>query len=633
MLEFFRRLLSADGFMPHGHCYLWQPGVLWLHLLSDAFVALAYTSIPFTLLYFVRKRRDLPFNGMFICFGCFIIACGATHVMEIVTIWRPMYWLAGVIKAITAVASVATAILLVRLVPRALRVPTVAQLEYAHAELRAAHAELEARVFERTAELVRKNEELAKEIADHKRTVDALAISESQFRRLSESGIVGIVRAEPGGKVLEANDTFLKLTGYDRKDLALGRIRSELLRDPTLSSARDAVITQLVAFGSTQPEETRIIREDGTPVPVLVGTTMLDRTTCISIILDLTDQKRAEAAIKALKEQHEADARFRALVEAAPEAMVITDRAENIVLMNAEAERLFGYPRADLANAPLTQIVQGGHGVRKGGEQFIIEVSESPIQTEDSMLISRTVRDVTARKYAEEELMRARDAAEVASRELEAFSYSVAHDLRAPLRSINGYAAVLIDDLEAQLSTESKTHLQRIQAGATRMAELIDALLRLARLSRAELVDSEVDLAALGEEVIAQLRAHDPDRLVDIDIAQGMHTRGDRQLLLVVLENLIGNAWKFTAKTERARIELGQSPDGYFIRDNGAGFDMAYAQKLFTPFQRLHAAKEFAGTGIGLATVQRIVQRHGGRVWAEGVVGHGATFHFTLGSR
>ena len=632
MLEFFRRLVSANGFMPHGHCYLWQPGVLWLHLISDAFVALAYTSIPFTLLYFVRKRRDLPFNWMFICFGCFIIACGATHVMEIVTIWTPMYWLAGSIKAVTAVASVATAIMLVRLVPRALRAPTAAQLEQAHAELRAAHAELEERVLDRTVELVRKNDELANEIAEHVRTLDALAVSESQFRRLSESGIVGIVQAEPGGKVLDANDTFLKLAGYDRDDLALGHIRSDLLRDPALSASRDVAVAQLLASGSSQPEETRIVRRDGTPIPVLVGTTMLDRTTCISIILDLTEQKKAEAAIQALKEQHEADVRFRALVEAAPEAMVITDRAKRIVLINAEAERLFGYPRADLANAELTRIVRGGHGVRKDGEQFVVEISESPIQIEDTTLTSRTIRDVTARKHAEEELTRARDAAEVASHELEAFSYSVAHDLRAPLRSINGFAALLVEDLGTHLPAESKAHLERIQAGAARMAELIDALLRLARVSRADLVASAVNLSTLAEEVVAQLRAQDPHRRVDIHIAQGMQTRGDRELLLAVLENLLGNAWKFTAKSDHARIEIGHAPDGYFIRDSGAGFDMSYAQKLFTPFQRLHAANEFAGTGIGLATVQRIVRRHGGRVWAESAVGHGSTFHFTLGS-
>ncbi|CAN5335292.1 hypothetical protein BH11MYX1_BH11MYX1_36990 [soil metagenome] len=213
LLEFLRRLFSADGFMPHGHCYLWQPGVLWLHLISDALVALAYTSIPFTLLYFVRKRRDMPFNWMFLCFGTFIIACGATHVMEIWTIWTPTYWLAGTVKAVTAVASVATAVLLIKLVPVALAVPTAAQLALAHTELRAAHAHLETRVIERTAELTRKNQELAVEVAEHKRTAEALAISETRFRKLAESGIVGMAFSSLEGKVLEANDAFLRIIG------------------------------------------------------------------------------------------------------------------------------------------------------------------------------------------------------------------------------------------------------------------------------------------------------------------------------------------------------------------------------------------------------------------------------------
>ncbi len=631
MFEFLRRVFSADGFMPHGHCYLWQPGVLWLHVLSDAFVALAYTSIPFTLLYFVRKRRDIPFNWMFLSFGIFIIACGATHLMEIWTIWTPTYWLAGMIKAVTAVASVATAIMLIKLVPHAIALPTAAQLEQAHAELRIAHALLETRVVERTAELTRKNEELAIEVAERKKTADALAISETRMRKLTESGIVGMVFSDLDGRVFEANDAFLRIVGYTRADLEAGLIDTKNLTVPERAAAREAVIQELVATGRTPPWESVILRKDGSRVPTLTGVTMLDPPNALSIVLDLTEQKRTEAAIKQLREQHEADARFRSLLEAAPEAMVITDQEDLIVLMNAQAELLFGYPRAELLLAPLDTVVADNQGTRKDGSTFMLEINESPIKVEGSTLTSRTLRDITARMRAEEELMRARDAALVASRELEAFSYSVAHDLRAPLRGINGYAALLVEDLGDKLTAESRSHLERIGLGAARMGELIDALLRLSRLSRAELVNEHVDLSVLARSVLEQLGAQDPGRNIDIVIANGLSTRGDRQLLLVVLENLLGNAWKFVAKRAGGRIELGRDEKGYFIRDNGAGFDMAYAQKLFMPFQRLHAVTEFAGTGIGLATVQRIIHRHGGVVWAEGVVEQGATFHFTLG--
>jgi signal transduction histidine kinase len=222
------------------------------------------------------------------------------------------------------------------------------------------------------------------------------------------------------------------------------------------------------------------------------------------------------------------------------------------------------------------------------------------------------------------------EAAENATRELEAFSYSVAHDLRAPLRGINGFSAALLEDLGDSLGPEAKHQLTRISAGAVRMGELIDALLGLSRVSRAELTRQPVNLTKLANEVLAQLRAAEPSREVRTTVEEGLTVHGDPHLLRAVLENLIGNAWKFVGKSDAPLIEVGRDERGYFVRDNGAGFDMAYAGKLFAPFQRLHAATEFPGTGIGLATVQRIIRRHGGTIWAEGVVGKGATFRFTV---
>jgi PAS domain-containing protein len=199
MADFLGGLFSAGGFMPHGHCYLWNPALIWLHVVSDGLIALAYMSIPFTLVYLARRRRDIPFNWMFFCFGTFIIACGATHVMEIWTLWTPVYWLSGAVKAITAAASVPTAILLVRLVPQALAIPTAQQLAKAHQELRRAHEVLESRVQERTAALTLKNAELAQEIADRQHAEEALRKSEGRFRRLAEAGILGIITGECPG--------------------------------------------------------------------------------------------------------------------------------------------------------------------------------------------------------------------------------------------------------------------------------------------------------------------------------------------------------------------------------------------------------------------------------------------------
>jgi len=224
---------------------------------------------------------------------------------------------------------------------------------------------------------------------------------------------------------------------------------------------------------------------------------------------------------------------------------------------------------------------------------------------------------------------------DLSNQELKSFTYSVSHDLRAPLRAIDGFSAALVQDFEKSLPIDAQGYLTRIRGGVRRMSELIDALLVLSGVSRAEIVRLSVDLSSLARSISDRLKKTQPDREVEWRIEDGLTVEGDPRLLSLVLENLLDNAWKFTSKTERAYIEFGVrvQPEGqsvYFVKDNGAGFDMAYADKLFVAFQRLHSAGEYPGTGIGLATVQRIIHRHDGRVWAEGEVGRGATIYFSL---
>lgn len=226
---------------------------------------------------------------------------------------------------------------------------------------------------------------------------------------------------------------------------------------------------------------------------------------------------------------------------------------------------------------------------------------------------------------------------EAANRELEAFSYSIAHDLRAPLGSIDGFSQVLQKSL-ATGDERTMHYLSRIRAGVRQMSELTDGLLALANLARTQLGDDEVDLAELAHQAVAACRERSPHREVDVSIAPSMRVRGDARLLAQVMSNLVGNAWKFTGRRDDARIEVGceMNPDGavvYFVRDNGAGFDMAYAGRMFEAFQRMHSAGEFEGTGIGLAIVHKVIMRHGGRIWAESAPQLGATFRFTLARR
>ncbi len=261
--------------------------------------------------------------------------------------------------------------------------------------------------------------------------------------------------------------------------------------------------------------------------------------------------------------------------------------------------------------------------------------------------VSQAFREALQRReLAEQDLLRFNQELEVriqartrelsdANTELEAFSYSVSHDLRAPLRAIDGFSQVLEEDHSAQVGEEGMDALRRIRAASQRMALLIDDLLKLSRATRGELKRTSVDITAMALSVEAELRARTPDRKVEVRVAPGMTAEADPHYLRIALANLLDNAWKFTRGTPEPRIEVSaETVDGervYKVQDNGAGFDMAYAKKLFTPFQRLHRSADFEGTGIGLATVQRIVHRHGGRIWAHAEVGRGATFCFTLG--
>jgi len=350
-----------------------------------------------------------------------------------------------------------------------------------------------------------------------------------------------------------------------------------------------------------------------------------------------------------------------AVLENIPDMVFVKDAKElRFVRFNRAGEELIGIPREGLIGKndfDFFPAEEARFFIEKDKETLaakaLVDIPEEPIKTASGERWLHTKKvpildgngvpryllgiseDITERKAAIAELREARDKAEAANKELESFSYSVAHDLRAPLRAIDGFSQALLEDYGARLDVAGLRHLERIRAAAQRMAMLIDDLLRLSRVTRHEQRREVVNMSALARIAMAQIERLEPNRTVDVSIEDDLHVLADPKLLAIVFDNLFGNAWKFTAKTDRPRIELGaQKKSGetvYFVRDNGAGFDMAYQNKLFGTFQRLHPAHEFPGTGIGLATVKRIIERHGGRVWGEGAVGKGATFYFTLG--
>jgi PAS domain S-box-containing protein len=320
-------------------------------------------------------------------------------------------------------------------------------------------------------------------------------------------------------------------------------------------------------------------------------------------------------------------------------------------LLGVERENLIGKNDFDLFPQEQAQAFQ-----RRDRETLaagtVVDIPEEPIQTKagERWLHTKKVpvldeggvpkyllgisEDITERRRAGAALKAAKDAAEAANQELEAFSYSVAHDLRAPLRAIDGFGLALEEDCADKLDATEAAHLKRIRSSALQMGQLIDGLLGLSRVTRGDLVREEVDLTRIAQSSGARLKEANPQREVDLVIQDGLVLQGDARLITAAVENLLGNAWKFTSKQQQARVEVGQHREDernvFFVRDNGVGFNQAYAGKLFGAFQRLHGATEFEGSGIGLATVQRIVRRHGGRIWAEGEVGSGATFYFTV---
>ena len=306
-----------------------------------------------------------------------------------------------------------------------------------------------------------------------------------------------------------------------------------------------------------------------------------------------------------------------------------------------------GHPEKELQEALVTgHYEEEGVRIRKDGSQFFANVLITPLFDESNNLrgFAKITRDITELKRDHDALQRAnkeleKKAADLSSanQELEAFSYSVSHDLRAPLRGIDGFSQALIEDYSENLDGTAQDYLKRIRAGVQKMGRLIDDLLNLSRLTRTTIQHKPVNLSDLAQQIVQDLQSHDPDRRVSVTISNDLSVLGDPGLLSAVLQNLFSNAWKFTSKSNEQRIEFGQvlmqETKVYYIKDTGVGFDMAYSDRLFAAFQRLHHVRDYPGTGIGLATVRRIIRRHNGEIWVESKVGVGTTFFFTIGSR
>lgn len=406
----------------------------------------------------------------------------------------------------------------------------------------------------------------------------ALRRSEEKFRNIFESAPVGIFQSTIGGRFLGVNATLAGMFCYDTPEEMVGAvtdITSQLFVDPM---QRTELIRSVLESATFARSEVLYRRKDGT---VFIATLSMravrndngDVAFLEGFVEDITERKHAEEEILKLN----------------------TDLEQRVRNRTAELEA---------ANSALKKEIE--HRKKAQGE------------------ITRLNLD----------LLRQKVALETVNRELESFSYSVSHDLRAPLRHLDGFSRILEEECASKLDESGRDCLQRIRAAAMKMDTLVNALLQLSRMTRTEIDLHPVDVSAMAREIVGELAKSGPDRNVTVAIEDGVVVMADPRLLWIVMDNLLGNAWKYTSKNNDACIEFGTmevtGKRACFVRDNGAGFDMAYAGKLFGAFQRLHSEAEFEGIGIGLATVQRIIHRHGGKVWAEGQVGKGATFYFML---
>ena len=523
--------------------------------------------------------------------------------------------------------------------------------------------EIDRKVLERTQELVHENTVLKKEITKHEQIERLLKESQIKYQAVfSQSNDAMMLYNEAG--FIDCNEATLNMFGCKKREEFLGHHPAELsppLQPSGIASEQLAPekIATAKQTGKNFFEWThRRLNGEEFPAEVLLTPINLGEQEILqATIRDITERKNSEEELRHQK------AFFEAVFLDVPDAMLIANLSREIIKCNPAFTKIYGYSEEEILGKATYFLYESQEEherqgrerynltaeeklkpytvnyKRKNGELFPGETIGAVIKDESDTVIAfiGVVRDITERIRSEEKLNRQKADLETSNKELESYSYSIAHDLRSPLRTIISFGQILSKDAMDELNSEEQDCLQRIIAAGTNMANLIDDILELSRITRSKFHYGSVDLSKLGADIMARLKQSNPERKVQWKLRDNMLTKGDTQLLSLALQNLLENAWKFTRNVSLAKIEFASKLDGhntvYYVKDNGVGFDMKYADNLFKPFHRLHSLQEFEGTGIGLATLHRIIQRHGGHVWVESKENQGSTFCFTLDDR
>jgi PAS domain S-box-containing protein len=642
--DFFGLLFDSNDWPPRWHCGKWTEFHGWLYIVSDLLIWSAYFAIPVVIIKYLSRKQDARFIRLYFLFAAFILACGATHFFDAVSFWVPLYRLNALVRLVTGVISWITVFYIVRYLPKLISLRPLKDLEQeieqrqqAEEQVSRLNAELDNRIAERTAEL-----------SDYKYALD-------------QSSIVAIT--DQKGIIRHVNNNFCRISGYSSQELIgqdhriinSGYHSKEYIRNLWVTIANGGIwkgeLKNEAKDGSTYWVDTTIVpflNSEGKPIQY------------VAIRADITERKKAE----------EQQSLLASIINSSDEAIFSIDLHGKVTSWNRGANALFGYSLPEMLGKEVTVLIEPGRRheedlliekiirkenvehyeterIRKDGAVIQVSLNVAPITNAEGKVIgaSKIARNITELKKAqqhiielninlEQKVIERTEQLGIINRELEAFTYSVSHDLRAPLRIIDGFADMLVTDHSDRLDGEGRRLLGIIMANASRMGRLIDDLLNLSHLGRKEIATTAVDMDRLVRSAIDEQLAVYAGTAAKITTDPLLPGYCDQNLILQVWGNFISNSLKYSAKEKEPAIHIWSYRSGssivYAVRDNGVGFDMKYADKLFGVFQRLHKATDYEGTGVGLALVQRIVVKHGGKVWAESRPGEGATFCFSL---
>lgn len=624
-------------YIPHGHCYLWNPGLVSLHLISDSLIAIAYLSIPLMLVYFVQQRKDLPFPYMFWLFSAFIVSCGTSHLLDVWTLWHPTYWFSGTLKAITALISLLTAFELRILIPQALVLPSPAELEKA-------------------------NQELQKQIVERQRIETQLRESEVKFYAAAEASLDSLfifnsLRDETGRIIdfifVELNSRAEQLISMPKSEV-LGQRLSELIPINGIGNFWEKYV-QVVETGKVVTEEfsTNIFTPNISwlqhmVVPLADGIAITAR--------DITERKQME---KVLQEREQ---RFRLAFDNAPIGIALVSTDGNFVEVNNALCVMLGYSELEFieltfqgithpddlaADLVLVQeLLEGKKSyysmekryISKQGHIVWIILSVSLVKepSGEPLYFIAQIQNITPRKQNEVEQQKLITQLKISNQELEDFAYVASHDLQEPLRKIQTFGDRLKAKYGDVLDEKGLDYLRRMQNAANRMQTLIRDLLNFSRVTTKAQPYVPVALSQIVAEVIDDLENRIEQTKAQVEVGELLTIQADSMQMRQLFQNLIGNALKFHIPENRPIVKVEailQSETNQvqiMVSDNGIGFDEKYLDRIFTPFQRLHGKQQYQGTGMGLAICRKIVERHNGNITASSTPNQGTTFVITV---